>query len=351
MAFIRPSLFAALAALPFAVAGCSSSNGGGGNMMPTGTHYKYVANQLLVPTSNAEATEYGLNVDEKNGVDNQLGQVLSTLGSMGFPIQSTVDEAVLDGSVIFLADVQTTDPNFSSAKDTGFQVYLGQNPMPAACNMGEMPTCDTSSPPVCTGCGHQLSGSGSFTIDPNGPQNAALVGTIAGGTYTAGGLDSQITLPLTLAGVNLQLNLIAAHVKATGMTSTAIGSGSGASTQGGAILAGALTQSDLNTKVLPAIQQALAPLIVRDCCGTGNTQHPTCDPNGTPSCGCVSGSTGATILGLFDTDPKDCTVSLQEIQENQLIQSLLAPDVNINGTMALSLGVKITAVGGTFTTP
>ena len=347
MAFHRPFLFAALAVLPMSLVACGGGSSGSkadGSVMPQGMHYKYVANQLLVPTTNNEAREDGLDLDGNGTVDNQLGMVLSTLGSMGFDIQGTVNIAVLEGSVILLADVQSTDATFMNATNAGFQVYLGQNPMPPACNAGEMATCTMATPPVCSGCGHHLDGSGMFTIDTSGPQNAALVGTFANGTLTAG--PGSLTIPLTLAGVNLTLDLIGARVKASGVTTTAIGSGTGANTSGGVILAGALTQDDLNNKVLPAIQQALAPLIVRDCCGTGNTAHPTCDP--AQNCFCTSGSTGATILGLFDNSPKDCTVSLSEIQNNSLIQSLLAPDVTIDGKMALSLGVKATAVGAKY---
>jgi hypothetical protein len=345
MAFHRPYLYAALATLPMSLLACGGGGSSGNN--PTGMHYHYVANQLLVPTNNNQAREYGLDLDGNNTVDNQLGMVLGTLAGMGFDIQGTVDLAVLDGSVIFLADVQTTD--FMNATNAGFQVYLGQNPQPPACNSGEMPTCTMAMPPVCTGCGHHLSGSGMFTIDPNGPMNAALVGNFASGTYTAGGMNSSISLPLTLAGANLQLNLIGARVKATGVTATQIGS----MTADGAILAGALTQDDLNMKVIPAIAMALGPLIIRDCCGGPNSPGGmTCNPNGTPACGCTAGSTGATILGLFDGDlagsTKDCMVSVAEIQGNTLIQSLLAPDVTINGKMALSLGVKVTGVGAQF---
>jgi hypothetical protein len=44
-------------------------------------------------------------------------------------------------------------------------------------------------------------------------------------------------------------------------------------------------------------------------------------------------------------------VSLDELQGNTLIKSLLMPDVTINGVMALSLGIKATFVGATFTGP
>ena len=64
----------------------------------------------------------------------------------------------------------------------------------------------------------------------------------------------------------------------------------------------------------------------------------------------TDGSTGKTILGLFDAD-KNCSVTVEEIKTNSLIVSLLSPDVTINGTMALSLGIKATAVKATYTQP
>ncbi|HTR50084.1 MAG TPA: hypothetical protein VMJ10_05200 [Kofleriaceae bacterium] len=364
MAFQRPFL-TSLAALPLTFAACSSSSSG--EPKPVGPHYQYVTNQLDVPTSNDEARADGLDLDGNGQPDNQLGMVLATLGGMGFDIQGTVDVAVLEGEVIFLVDFQTQD--FMNTTAAGIQVFLGQNPMPVACNSGETATCGTCSnsattkcesdsdctspgtctmakPPVCTGCGHQLTGSASFTVDPNGPTNAALSGKIVAGTFTGG--PGDLSLPLTLAGVNLQLDLIGARAKCSGITATAIGT----ATADGCILGGALTQDELDNQVLPAIQTALVPLIQRDCCGLSTSPGgATCNPSATPACGCTSGSTGSTILGLFDTMPKDCTVSLQEIEMNSLIESLLAPDVTIEGKMALSLGIKITTVGATFTSP
>jgi hypothetical protein len=112
----------------------------------------------------------------------------------------------------------------------------------------------------------------------------------------------------------------------------------GSGTSGGMILAGAVTKEDIDMKVIPAIQAQLVPIITQDC------------PSGTPpDCGCMADSTGKTILGLFDTTPKDCMVTVDEIKNNSLIVSLLAPDVTIDGKMALSLGVKATAVKATYT--
>jgi hypothetical protein len=336
MAFFRPFLLAAL--VPMSVAACGGDSTPG-TITPEGTHYHYVANRALVPTTNAMAREYGLDIGaaDKNvpdgTIDNQLGMVLGTLAGMGFKIQDTLDVAVSEGNIILLLDYQTKDLQTSSA--AGIQALLGDKAtaMPAACNAGETYTCNTATPPVCMGCGHHLAGTGMFGISASSPTNAALSGKIIGGTFTGG--PGNITLQIALGGtMAITLNLIAAHAKLSGVTDTTVGS---------AILAGALTQEDLNTKVIPAIQQQLVPIIMRDCSALSTP----------PACGCMDGSTGKTVLGLFDTDPKDCSVTVAEIQNNSLIKSLLAPDVCSTATCAqpdaLSLGIKLTAVKGAFT--
>src|SRR3954466_1752090 len=135
MAFFRPILFAA-ALLPMSLAACG---GGDDTITPEGAHYHYVANKALVPTNNNESREYGIDLNGDGTVDNQLGMVLGTLAGMGFDIQGTIDKAVLEGSIILLADFQTKD--FTSTAAAGVQVFLGANEQPAACNSGEMVVC------------------------------------------------------------------------------------------------------------------------------------------------------------------------------------------------------------------
>jgi len=326
MAFHRP-IAAVLGSvlLPLSLIACGGS-GGGGTITPTGAHNHYVANSILIPSNNTEAREYGLDLNGDGTVDNQLGMVLGTLASMGFTIQATVDKAVSQGSIILLLDFQTTD--FTNAGAAGIQALLGTNPVPPACNG----SADTT-------CGHHLTGTGMFTVDPNSPTNAALAGKVVNGEFDGG--PGDLSLQIALGGTNpISLSLIGAKAKASGITATAIGT----STSGGLIFGGALTQDDLNNKVLPAIQAQLVPIIARDCTMLNM-------PNGNPPCGCADGSTGKTLIGLFDTNPKDCMVTVMEIQNNTLIQSLLAPDVTIDGQMALSIGIKATAVGATFTYP
>ena len=329
MAF-RPFLLAA-ALVPSFVA-CGGDDGG--NVIPEGTHYHYIANKVLVPTTNTQAREYGLDLNGDKTVDNQLGMVLSTLGSMGFDIQATLDEAVATADIVLLVDFQTKD--FTNTTAAGIQVFLGDKNMvtPMACNTGEVYNETTN-----TGCGHHLGGTGMFAVSASSPTNASLGGKIVNGTFNGG--PGSISLQIALGGTDaIQLDLIGARAKGSSLSDASLGTG----TSGGVVFGGAITKSDIDNKVIPAIQAQIAPIIAEDCTM----------PTMPPGCGCMADSTGKTILGLFDTkladgsEGKDCAVSVDEIKTNSLIVSLLAPDVTINGKEALSLGIKATAVKGDF---
>jgi hypothetical protein len=301
-----------ITALPITLVACGG--GDDGQTPPSGPVHTYVSNDVTVPANNAQAREIGLDLNGDKTIDNQLGMVLGTLASQGFDVQGTIDEAVLTGSIILLIDFQT--PDFASTTGAGLAVKLGENPMPAAC----------TDPADLLTCGKHLAGGASFTLAAGSP-DAAVEGKIAGGVFTGG--PGNITLQIALGGTEpISLDLIGARAKATGLSETALSE---------VILAGALTQSDLDTKVIPAVHAQIEPLIARDCTGIAPP-----DP-----CGCEANSTGKTVIGLFDTSPKDCTVSIEEIKTNSLIQSLLAPDVTIDGQEALSVGLKVTTVAAT----
>ncbi|MEO8707107.1 MAG: hypothetical protein ABI867_44180 [Kofleriaceae bacterium] len=304
-----------LSVLPATLIAC----GGGGDDgvdPPSGPHFTYVTDTVTVPENNTQAREIGLDLDDNGTIDNQLGMVLGTLAGQGFKVQDTLDEAVLTGSIILLLDLQS--PSFTSTTGAGLDIKLGTNPTPAAC----------VDPENLATCGKHLDGNGSFMVDPSSPPNAGVDGKIAGGVFSGG--PGNISLQIALGGTEpIDLDLIGARAKATTITETGMGE---------VILAGAITQSDLDTKVIPAVHAQLAPLIDRDCGALPRTP---------PDCGCGTGSTGKTIIGLFDTTPKDCTVDIAEITNNSLIKSLLAPDVQIDGVDALSLGISVTAVKAT----
>jgi len=322
MAF-RPLLLAAAALVPMSLAACGGDDGG--QPTPEGAHTHYVANKVFVPTSSTESREYGLDLNGDGTVDNQLGATLAALKSQGgFDIQGTIDKAVADGSIILLVDFQTK--SFTSSAASGIQVFLGTNPNPAACNG----SADTT-------CGHHLTGTASFDLAADAAtNNIALGGKIVGGTFTGG--PGKLTLQISLGGgTPIDLDLIGARAKVSGISDTAIGMG----TSGGAIFAGAVSKDDIDNKIIPAIPPQLEATIMRDC---------TMIMPPVAGCGCAASSTGATIISFFDAN-KDCKVDADELKANQLVMSLLQPDVTIDGTMALSIGIKATAVGATFTVP
>ncbi len=320
-------LFLILAALSLGIAACSG--GGGEVIVPEGEHYTYVSKKAYAPTDNNQAKEYGLDLDNDRLYDNQLGMVLGTLAGMGFDVQKTIDEATAEGSIILLIDFQTRD--FTNTTAAGLEVKLGAMPSPAACNAMESYECTEVEPITCMGCGRHLT-NGTFQIAAGSPDNAAVAGKIINGTFNGG--PGEISLQIALGGTEaIQLDLIGARAKATGISETGIE---------GVVMGGAITESDLNDQVIPAIQRQIPMLIAEDCTAL----------NMPPACGCMSGSTGKTVLELFDGGiqgtQKDCMVSVEEIKENSLIKSLLAPDVKINGIDALSLGIKVEATKATF---
>jgi len=279
---------------------------------PSGPVRGYVVSEASVPTSNPQATEFGLDLNGDKVVDNQLGAVLAALSSQGFKVQDAVTTAIKEGSIILLVEFQAGNLASGAA---GLAVKLGDAPMPAACSS----TTDMV-------CGHHLDGNGSFAVAAGSPQNAAVEGKIVGGTFNGG--PGDIALEIALGGTTpIQLDLIGARAKASGITEAGIDS---------LVVGGALPIDDLNTKVIPAIYAQIAPLVSADCPGTVP-----------PDCGCATGSTGRTILNLFDAVPKDCKITVDEIANNTLIKSLLAPDVTIEGKMALSLGLKVKTVKAT----
>lgn len=308
----RARLILSLLALPLVA--CSDDEG---TVIPEGPHHGYVVSEATVPTNNNQAREFGLDLNGDKSPDNQLGMVLGTLSSQGFDVQGAIKGAVDQGDIILLLDLQTKD--YSSTGNAGLAIKLGDKAtaMPAPCTG----TADTV-------CRHHLDGTGKFTFASGSPNDVAVSGKIVGGTFNGG--PGNFSLQIALGGTQaIQLDLIGARAKASGMTDNGIES---------VVLAGALSQDDLNTKVIPAIHAQLGPLVTRDCPGTTP-----------PDCGCMgTSSTGRTLLNLFDTMPKNCVVTVDEIKNNSLIQSLLAPDVEINGTQALSLGIKVKATKADF---
>lgn len=334
MSSIRSLFIGAACASLVSLAACGGDDGGSGNMNPDastggtaeGTHYSYVVSKAYVPSTNAEASMWGLDIGAmKSGtpdglVDNVLGQAFATLAGQGLSVQNTITTAIDQGKILLLVDYQTKD--FTTATTSGLQIKIGASSTPPACTDAADMTCR-----------HHLNGDAMITLSPTSPSTAAVTGPVAGGTFTSGA--GTLALQLAVGSTDpIQVSLKNARVKATTASATGIT----------VTLGGALTVTDLNTNILPAIFTTITGIIDHDC--------PTPRVIDPPSakCGCM-GTTG-TIVGLFDNNPRDCVVSQAEFMNSNFIKAVLLPDVCSTATCtapdALSIGIKVDAVKATF---
>jgi hypothetical protein len=273
--------------------------------------------QQQTPRTNPEARVLGLDLDGDNVVDNQLGLVMATLAGQGLDTQGLLTSKIDRGEMIQLISLGVEDLTFASGKGT-FTLFTGDDPVPAPCaNAGD------------TVCRKHLAGTGAFTIAATSAQDTPIAGDINASQLltpvTTGGNFQLVTLFFT--EIPIALDLIGARVRVP-LAVDGVTDG---------VIAGAVTDSDLQTKVLPQMHAGIVAAVNRDC---GGTQP--------PNCGCTNGTSGDTFISLFDTDPQNCSVSLAEVRDNGLIASLLAPDVSINGQDALSVGVGFDAVLASF---
>jgi len=113
-------------------------------------------------------------------------------------------------------------------------------------------------------------------------------------------------------------------------------------------IGGAIRSDVVDGLVIPSLALSVQATLSRDCTGTA----PTC---------CESGSDGATMVSLFDTN-HDCAVTVAEVRSTPVIVSLFQPDLDLyaHGELdpagdgvpdAVSIGIAFTAVNAYFLTP
>lgn len=282
---------------------------------PPGVHH-YVVDKMMVPSSNTEARTYAMDLNGDSLPDNQLGMVLSTLAGMGIESQAAMTKAIDTGAVILLGDLFAEDLNL--APTATFTIWQGTSPSPPAC-----------AGPQDTTCRKHLSGNAHFNIDTSVAGDPPLAGAMASTQFTGG--PGHLTIPIVIFDPKpIRVTLIGARAKLANVSHTAVPS---------AVIAGAISATDVDTKVIPAMREGIMTTVSQDCT---MLQNP-------PDCGCKPDSTGRQHILLFDVND-DCDISVTELRNNSLIQSLFAPDVMIEGQMALSVGVGATMVGAAYTT-
>jgi hypothetical protein len=263
----------------------------------------YLVNNVLLPTTNSEATSYGIDVDGDNHVDNSFGQVLSALAAQGLDFNAPMDVAVSSGSIVHLVHLQSTNAAFVNDAAAQATWCIGvPTLMPPLFNGTDNPACaDTS------GIFVAVLSAGSFTspAPATTPNPVSLDIELALGTVNA-------TLPVLNARLSFATN--AAGNITVGQVN------------------GSIAHSDLMNNFLPSLAAACNASIQSDP-STGYSS----------SCKSIFDS-GCTGHPEFANDGQ---IEFCEVTENSLINSLLAPDVQVDngGTTvdANSIGIRFTA--------
>jgi hypothetical protein len=318
----RSTIYVLAMAASLGLAACGGDDGGS-LPEPEGEHHTFVVDSVTIPLDADEAEELGFDIDGDGTVDNQLGNILSALiqaGGGDLDLQGSITESVNSGEILLLADIQATA--LTSAAACGFSLYLGENPSPAPCTNPDDPLT----------CRQHLDGTGTFDVDPSSPPDVTVRGNIVGGRFTGG--PGDLALQIAFGETAINLTLIEARAEINGITDTGFEQSK---------VGGAVPDEVIQNEVLPAVSVAVNDIMTEDCPA----------PRTPPTCGCMDGSTGETLMGIFDENG-DCDVPETEVRENSLIVTLLRPDVDTDGDDepdSLSVGVGATAVAGTWTVP
>lgn len=290
------------------VTGCATED----SLVVTGTHYQYVVSELRIPRNNTEARENAVDLNGDKVVDNQLGMVFGSLDTMGLGVGETATEALQRGGLVMLADLQTEDFRYTEA--SGFETWLGDSLEPAPC----------LDPARLETCGQHLRGTGRFSVDVDSTSHQ-IRGPIVDGVFS----EKAVFLPVELVidtGRPLRVDLRGARVKLTHVSETRIS----------AIFGGGLTKGDLERVVYPEAAANCDRIVQNECMQQGGDE-----------CGCLPGSRSNTLQNLFD-DNHDCRITTNEVATNSIVQSLLAPDVRIDGQELVSFGVGVELVPASF---
>ena len=172
------------------------------------------------------------------------------------------------GSLLLLVRIKATA--LTTATGVGMWVYLGDNESPAA--------CDDKLDEVC---GNHLDGAGSAAIQAQlAHRRSCRRQQHRRSLRRWPGYSLASSLRSPTARPSRSSSLAAARAIAT----------LGETTLTNGILAGAITDADLQNEVLPAVHAGITSSVDDDCTGT------------VPNC-CDDGSTGATIVGLVRRRP------------------------------------------------
>jgi hypothetical protein len=337
---MKRTMISLLSLLPLTFAACGGSSGNksdGGtstDCTPSGGTNKaqYVTNVVTVPQTKSD---FAIDLNGDGRADNQLGSIVSILKTENLSVQDGVTMAVAAGTLVILASETSSDATFQT--DSCATSVIERGSLPAGVTT-----------PDYTGTGAFVAvtdGAGTF----NGP--------ITGGKFSSGSpvttkspVSLTILLPLIAGAAPVELDVEGGQLEfkrdATGVVT-------------GGELHGFLTSASVQSKVVPNVALLLTSKV--------SEANPTAtdmqigsifDTGGAPSAAC-NNTACANPDGTCAVSG-DKKIDICEVSTNNLIQQVLAPDIQMfqNGVYApnaanttkdsLSLGLGFTFVKATF---
>ena len=271
-----------------------------------GIQYHFVANKLMIPTTQAQVEAFALNVDgdSQQNPDNKFGDLLTLLTSAtpSLELQLSLDQAVNTGQLVSLHVVKADDP--LNDPSVSWSMFLGQKNQTA-------PSFD---------------GFDKFILDSEAPLNPPIVGSLTNGHFTGGPGTSQVQM--FLLGQSVDVDLIGVRLEAD-LSASGCANGK---------LGGGVTVDEFRSKLLPTIVNGLNQIIMSD-----NTA-------------------ANTLLQAFDSD-NNATITIEEIESNPLLMIAISPDMDLldaSGAFnpgqdgvkdSYSVGLGFTCVPATFSAP
>jgi hypothetical protein len=342
---MKRSLYCLISLLPLSMAACGSNSTGDCTPGAGGNTAKFVTDSLTVP---GQPADYAYDLVGSGRKLNQLGVIMSALATNGLKPQDGVTMAIQSGQVVLLLSEKSADTSDQADPCAQATVQNGVS---------------VKTPPTANAM---------YTVDTT-QTGGTFAGPIAMGTFdssppatTKTPVTVSLQLPLVPGSEPLKLTVIGAHVKFTNV--------------GGKIMSGqingAIKATDIKSTVIPKVADLLESKLAADKANPSSTDmsilslFDTGGSAGTQQSGCPMACSGVCQNPMnADTRACACAVSgdgivdLCEVATNSIIQSVLAPDVqmfdssgnynpNPNPTPtskdSLSLGLAFTAIPAMF---
>ena len=268
----------------------------------------HAVDELLLPTSGAQASARAIDLDGDAGPENQFGSVLAVMvTNLEFDIPQMTQQSVLAGSIVHLVEVSSVDPAFSNDPAAAATWYVGK---------------PTAAPPA-------FDGTDLFEFDP-AVDSARFVAPLANGAFVSANPVTARPPAVLAVGIRVGSQVVTLSLWGARLAFTVDANGLSTGQVNGAIL-----QEEMDNVFVPALALAFDE-IVHDEPGSDRAM---------------------ALLDLFDDAPMDGSITVPEVAGDELMASLLAPDLDLfdpnggyapnpNGSTpdAMSFGFGFTAV-------